>query len=206
MEFNIDLAINSPTSSPARRLVFLKVNRHTQSTNHNPYFLESSRLTMTGCIVCSNQHKSGSAQADSDEAAAASQRFTFVLDKNQPGTRNHAMRQYWRERHEAQRGKRPDRRQRRSPPNSGSRSPPKHQRQDISPSSSSEDARYIGQDANQPGIPTQFLTGANHALASSRLDPFDVFPVRLTSEHHKLMHHCISFTEVDWSIGLRSNM
>ncbi|KAH8702333.1 hypothetical protein BGW36DRAFT_372627 [Talaromyces proteolyticus] len=42
------------------------------------------------------------------------------------------------------------------------------------------------------GIPTQFLTGANHALSSSRLDPFDVFPVALTTQHHKLIHHWLS--------------
>lgn len=152
---------------------------------------------MTGCKTCSSQNTSGSALVDSDEGAAAS-RFTFVLHKNQPGTRNHAMRQYWRERHEARRGKRPERRQRKSPPSSGSRSPSKQQRHDTT-SPSSEDARGTGQNAN-PGIPTQFLTGTNHALASSRLDPFDVFPVRLTSEHHKLMHHCIFLRE---SVGLQ---
>lgn len=42
------------------------------------------------------------------------------------------------------------------------------------------------------GIPAQFLTGVNFALSSSRLDPFDVFPVTLTTEHHKLIHHCTS--------------
>lgn len=40
------------------------------------------------------------------------------------------------------------------------------------------------------GVPAQLLTGLNHALASTRLDPFDVFPIRLTSQHHKLIYHC----------------
>lgn len=40
------------------------------------------------------------------------------------------------------------------------------------------------------GIMTQVLTGVNHALATSRLDPFDMFPVKLTAQHHKLLHHC----------------
>lgn len=40
------------------------------------------------------------------------------------------------------------------------------------------------------GIMTQVLTGINHALATSRLDPFDMFPVKLTAQHHQLLHHC----------------
>ncbi|KAH8693641.1 hypothetical protein BGW36DRAFT_383425 [Talaromyces proteolyticus] len=40
-----------------------------------------------------------------------------------------------------------------------------------------------------PGVPAQLLTGMNYALSSSRLDPFDVFPVILTPEHQKLIHH-----------------
>jgi len=41
------------------------------------------------------------------------------------------------------------------------------------------------------GIPTQILTGVNRALACSQLDPFDKFPVKLTAQHHKLLHHCM---------------
>ena len=44
---------------------------------------------------------------------------------------------------------------------------------------------------NGGGIPAQLLEGVNRALACSQLDPFDAFPVRLTSEHHKLLHHCM---------------
>jgi hypothetical protein len=42
------------------------------------------------------------------------------------------------------------------------------------------------------GVPGQILSGLNFALGTSKLDPFDVFPVTLTTEHHKLIHHCIS--------------
>ncbi|OAA75116.1 tachykinin family protein [Akanthomyces lecanii RCEF 1005] len=45
---------------------------------------------------------------------------------------------------------------------------------------------------NGGGIPAQLLEGVNRALACSQLDPFDAFPVRLTSEHHKLLHHWLS--------------
>lgn len=40
------------------------------------------------------------------------------------------------------------------------------------------------------GIRAQVLAGLNYALSSSRLDPFEVFPVLLTATHHKLIHHC----------------
>ncbi|KAH6981564.1 fungal-specific transcription factor domain-containing protein [Ilyonectria sp. MPI-CAGE-AT-0026] len=42
------------------------------------------------------------------------------------------------------------------------------------------------------GIPRQALSGLNLALGSSRLDPFDKFPIKLTAEHHKLLHHWLS--------------
>ncbi|KAI1199214.1 tachykinin family protein [Nemania serpens] len=42
------------------------------------------------------------------------------------------------------------------------------------------------------GIPAQALSGMNIALGSGRLDPFDRFPVRLTSKHHRLLHHWLS--------------
>ncbi|KAJ9138402.1 Tachykinin family protein [Pleurostoma richardsiae] len=42
------------------------------------------------------------------------------------------------------------------------------------------------------GIPAQVLAGVNRALACSRLDPFDMFPVKLTAQHHRLLHHWLS--------------
>ncbi|KAJ3518215.1 hypothetical protein NM208_g14598 [Fusarium decemcellulare] len=42
------------------------------------------------------------------------------------------------------------------------------------------------------GIPGQAISGMNLALGSSRLDPFDRFPIKLTSQHHKLLHHWLS--------------
>lgn len=42
------------------------------------------------------------------------------------------------------------------------------------------------------GIPAQALSGMNIALGSGHLDPFDRFPIRLTSKHHRLLHHWLS--------------
>lgn len=41
-------------------------------------------------------------------------------------------------------------------------------------------------------IASELLVGINRVLSPSRLDPFDTFPVRLTSDHHKLLYHCVS--------------
>ncbi|KAI0406163.1 tachykinin family protein [Xylaria palmicola] len=42
------------------------------------------------------------------------------------------------------------------------------------------------------GIPAQALSGMNIALGTSRLDPFDRFPVQLTPKHHRLLHHWLA--------------
>lgn len=41
-----------------------------------------------------------------------------------------------------------------------------------------------------PGIPEQALRGMSQVMACGRLDPFDAFPIKLSPEHHKLIHHC----------------
>ncbi|KAK9344716.1 fungal-specific transcription factor domain-containing protein [Lipomyces starkeyi] len=46
--------------------------------------------------------------------------------------------------------------------------------------------------AEVSGIPAQVMTRMDHALAGSRLDPFDTFPIKLTGQHHKLLHHWLS--------------
>lgn len=135
--------------------------------------------------------------ANSDEQGGS--RFAFVLEKNQAGTRNHAMRQYWRERRRARPEARRERPQRKLLPNVGPSEP--ERRED---GSSSEETQINGHEASA-GIPTQLLTGVNHTLASCRLDPFEMFPVTLTSEHHKLMHHCMSL-QLDWAVRATANV
>lgn len=107
--------------------------------------------------------------------SAGASRFAFVLDRNQAGARNHAMRQYWRERRTAGQVTRREPRQRRLLPKDGQGSPLK---------SSSDEFSSVTPVQTNLGVRTQVLAGINHALASSRLDPFDTFSVTLTSEHH----------------------
>jgi hypothetical protein len=55
------------------------------------------------------------------------------------------------------------------------------------------EAQLSQNESTLQGIPTQALTGLNYALAYTRLDPFDTFPVKLGPKHHKLLHHCMYF-------------
>ena len=134
--------------------------------------------------------------------------FTFVLNQNQGGVRSHAMREYWKRRRRRSRS-----RERMAIPHRPRPLLPNTQDHtqssmsitgnDVVHSSLSRDQRdkadhpesgqsRVGTDelAALAGVPAQLLTGVDHALACSRLDPFDMFPVFLTVEHHKLLHHC----------------
>ncbi|KAJ6440139.1 tachykinin family protein [Purpureocillium lavendulum] len=59
-------------------------------------------------------------------------------------------------------------------------------------SSSRSSARGLSEDAFVDGIPTQIYAAMDRALTGARFDPFDTFPVRLTAQHHKLLHHWFS--------------
>ncbi|BCR85437.1 uncharacterized protein ACHE_20894A [Aspergillus chevalieri] len=137
--------------------------------------------------------------AGSPSAENEGSRFTFVLDGHHAGTRNHAMRAHWTERQKARQEKRRQQTTRRVLPilaakdGPVSSTPPGSQDTDAVPatvqeSPTTEQAASI----DTPGVSAQLLTGLNHALAATRLDPFDVFPIRLTSQHHKLIHHWLS--------------
>lgn len=45
-------------------------------------------------------------------------------------------------------------------------------------------------DSMMNGVPGHAMSRMNLALGSARLDPFDQFPIHLTSQHHRLLHHC----------------
>lgn len=145
-------------------------------------------------------------------------RFAFVLDQKQAGSRNHAMRIHWNERHRVRKEKKRQQDSRRQLPviASKDRSSSQHsgsssgQQDGTNPitasmevdSSEEQSARIHPAGMEQPkllGLPGQVLTGVNHALTSTRLDPFDVFPIRLTSQHHKLIHHCTVYLVAKWS-------
>ncbi|PHH64642.1 hypothetical protein CDD82_1748 [Ophiocordyceps australis] len=98
-----------------------------------------------------------------------SPQFVFVSEQDQKSTRSHAMREHWKQR---RRG-----RPKRASPTVRRLMPSTPRATSASPKSTLD------------GVPLQLLSGLNHALSCSRLDPFDMFPVRLTPQHHQLLHH-----------------
>ena len=147
-----------------------------------------------------------SPQASRDDEQRAE--FAFVSDSNQDGTRSHAMREHWKQRRKRlsmmkQRDEEALARPRKLLPSSSENSAieqssasisRKHSSAVTSHSSGSDLGLSPGHQPRPPsplgGIPSQALGGMNMALGCGRLDPFDAFPVKLSPQHHQLLHHC----------------
>lgn len=143
-------------------------------------------------------------------------RFAFVSENNQADARSHAMREHWRQRHSRKNSGKAKRIQPKLLPTPASsedrikkpRDLPSHDRSSRSQSSSTkqseatststeiEPSRYNGE--TTLGITPQLLNGMSHALSTARLDPFQQFPVELTPQHHKLLHHCTFTACCSW--------
>ncbi|KAI0453622.1 tachykinin family protein [Xylaria acuta] len=156
----------------------------------------------------------------SSEAGDVPLSYTFVAGDNSREGRSHAIRAHWRQRRqriEIQRREREEQEQRPlrtilpdvgGPPtdDEASQIPLVSEPQLYFPTNPDDDAAdsHDEDPRDSPvlpdeipsgileGIPAQALSGMNVALGSSRLDPFDRFPVQLTSKHHRLLHHWIS--------------
>ncbi|UNI19494.1 hypothetical protein JDV02_005676 [Purpureocillium takamizusanense] len=60
-------------------------------------------------------------------------------------------------------------------------------------SSSRSSRRELSEEAfTVDGVPMQIYAAMDRALMGARFDPFDTFPVQLTAQHHKLLHHWFS--------------
>ncbi|GMG04757.1 unnamed protein product [Aspergillus oryzae var. brunneus] len=151
----------------------------------------------------SSPSHSGRSPSHSSGAEDGGSRFAFVTEGTLAEARSHAMREHWRQRQRRKQKSEDHRTQRkilphRSPvedskpkPNGASEPVVEyHSTEDVfllhQPSPTRIKTRYsdYGEDnikAQYPGVPEQALTGLNHALASSRLDPFEMFPVQLTN-------------------------
>ncbi|KAG8413953.1 hypothetical protein J3458_011610 [Metarhizium acridum] len=152
---------------------------------------------------------------DYEQSGTETANFTFVTSQGQDGVRSHAMREYWKQRrrklsekkakeagHEPHLPIRPRQKESghvagvaslRSRSQSSSTSPSNS----SPPSSTKRSPSGPASKATQPSvafgsIQSQALSGMNRALESSRLDPFDKFPVKLTAQHHRLLHHWLS--------------
>lgn len=45
-------------------------------------------------------------------------------------------------------------------------------------------------DFSKLGLPAESLMNVDNVLSPLALDPFDTFPIHLTTRHHELLHHC----------------
>ncbi|KAI1115558.1 tachykinin family protein [Nemania sp. NC0429] len=165
----------------------------------------------------------------SSEAGDTPPSYVFVSGDSGHEGRSHAIRAHWRQRRqraEMQRREREEHEQRPPRPllpvpggssneGEGSRMPSMRESPPRLPEDMDEDVDSPpGDNLGDPpspsgeallgmleGIPAQALSGMNIALGSGRLDPFDRFPVRLTSKHHRLLHHWLStFAEMMFNI------
>jgi hypothetical protein len=144
-------------------------------------------------------------------------RFAFVSENNQADARSHAMREHWRQRHSRNNSGKSKRIQPKpllpstaSPADRIQKPTPGRNRSFGSHDSRSSTAKHSEASSSEMelcratgdkplGITPQLLSGMSHALSTSRLDPFQQFPVELTPQHHKLLHHCESKTCYLWT-------
>ncbi|RTE83572.1 hypothetical protein BHE90_001816 [Fusarium euwallaceae] len=132
--------------------------------------------------------------------------YAFVTP-HQHGARSHAMREHWRQRRhkkdlaKRQRENRPQHVLLPTPSTSeATDSQPSTETTDTHPESTvlagggmfDPSMFENDMDSMMNGVPGQAMSGMNLALGSVRLDPFDQFPVQLTTQHHRLLHHWLS--------------
>ncbi|ETS75108.1 hypothetical protein PFICI_13592 [Pestalotiopsis fici W106-1] len=136
--------------------------------------------------------------------------FMFVPQRLSKQARSHAMKEHWKQR-------RRDKRNREEASTNGESTSSKVRRlifpklatqeSTNSTTSSSHRSQPSGSGSNNvtppapqpptatrpqpvlPGIPEQALRGMSQVLSCGHLDPFDAFPIKLSPEHHKLIHH-----------------
>ncbi|KAF5568233.1 tachykinin family [Fusarium phyllophilum] len=145
---------------------------------------------------------SNSSQNTSDDNLPQKE-FAFVQhESNKRELRSHAMREHWKNRRQTmneEKQKSQKRTQHTLLPTPATQSTMSDENSE-SPSSvlntnALSDTALIPNNDGQSdleGIPSQILSGVNLALGSSRLDPFEQLPMKLSVTHHKLLHHWFS--------------
>ncbi|KAI1055800.1 hypothetical protein LB506_009224 [Fusarium annulatum] len=145
---------------------------------------------------------SNSSQNTSDDNLPQ-KKFAFVEhESNKRELRSHAMREHWKNRRQTmneEKQKRQKRTQHTLLPTPTMQSTMSDENSESSSSAlntnASSDAALVPKSELQSdleGVPHQILSGVNLALGSSRLDPFEQLPMKLSVTHHKLLHHWFS--------------
>ncbi|KAM0553319.1 hypothetical protein ACHAPJ_007332 [Fusarium lateritium] len=130
--------------------------------------------------------------------------YAFVTH-HQHGARSHAMREHWKQRRrkiDSEKKRREKRPQHALLPTPSTSTAAQSESSASTSEASSDRTASAGgamfdiatfnadMERRMNGVPGQAISGMNLALGSSRLDPFDRFPIKLTSQHHMLLHHC----------------
>ncbi|KAF5608585.1 tachykinin family [Fusarium subglutinans] len=145
---------------------------------------------------------SNSSQNTSDDNLPQKE-FAFVEhESNKKELRSHAMREHWKNRRQTmneEKQKRQKRTQHTLLPTPRTQSTMSDENSESSSSvlnsNVSSVTALIPNSERQPdleGIPSQILSGVNLVFGSSRLDPFEQLPMKLSVTHHKLLHHWFS--------------
>jgi hypothetical protein len=131
-------------------------------------------------------------------SASEAPQFTFVTENSKPEARSHAMREHWKQRRRRKQESKSSHRQSsqtlfpRAELNDDDDDDDPGRFQDnvlgLSVPWEQDDSDDNG--GKDPNITTQILRGVNRALSTSMTDPFQTCPIRLTSQHQKLLHHC----------------
>lgn len=120
--------------------------------------------------------------------------FAFAAETSQSEARSHAMREYWKQRRRRQQetNSRCGRASRPLIPRLGVNGQASHHQNHTTDCSlTCQQDHSDGHRGNDFNITVQLLCGVSRALVNSRPDPFQTCPVHLTSQHQKLLHHCM---------------
>ncbi|KAJ5620224.1 hypothetical protein N7510_004208 [Penicillium lagena] len=120
--------------------------------------------------------------------------FAFVNANSQSESRSHAMREHWKQRNRRKQETKSHHRRasRKLLPRSERNGDASHRQDNTTDSSPGWLKDQSGDNREKDlNVAAQLLCGVTRALSTSRPDPFQTCPVRLTSQHQKLLHHWI---------------
>lgn len=119
----------------------------------------------------------------SDSSSSTARQFRFVSESGHSEARSHAMREHWKRRHRRRQEARFKLR-----PSCKTLLP---RDRNLQESILNQDSSNQEDGMQEHYFSAQYFPGLNQILFSSRPDPFQTCPVRLTSQHQKLLYHCM---------------
>ncbi|KAE8359041.1 hypothetical protein BDV27DRAFT_59371 [Aspergillus caelatus] len=196
------------TSLPAYKENFLRVEEGKRREAEEEWVHGRGQTLQTTFIVFSKPQKKSPDRKEQPRNNTRT-KFEFVLDKDQPGIRSHAMRQFWRRKQAIAKEDSSDapstdhtRYSRPLIPNDVVHASSQFeelkalQRQMSSLQTKYQEAKPVnsGKDSKleSSGIPAQILSEILHPLEFINSEHFYTFPVTLTKQHRKLLYYWLS--------------